>query len=204
MPRPSRNILGNVLQSQKVRSLGCDGAIIAEVNDSNIVTLFVPAGCNSTTAWGQPVKCDKLHVVEVPVGGCPVQINILERYGSHTNYGEAKSWEERFLQPTGAGMQRGANVFNAQYRKNGSPTLRNIFVYAPTDWSPNYTMVTMEDQKETNSWHGTKLDIEKKFAVLQVEWADAGYRHDGRGRESELVHSEVGMGKAPTKIQLIH
>jgi len=42
-------------------------------------------------------------------------------------------------------------------------------------------MVTMEDQKETNSWHGTKLDIEKKFAVLQVEWADAGYRHDGGG-----------------------
>ncbi len=160
---------------------GAMGAIIAEVNDNNIVTLFVTAGYNSTTAWGQPVKCDKLHVVEVPVGGCPVQINILERYGAHTNYGEAKNWEERFLQPTHSGMQRGANLFNAQYRKEGSPILRHVYIYASTDGSPNYTMMTMENQQEANSWHGTKLDIEKKFAVLQAEWADAGYRYDGGG-----------------------
>jgi hypothetical protein len=33
-------------------------------------------------------------------------------------------------------------------------------------------MVTMEGQKETSSWYSCKLDIVKKFAVVQVEWAD--------------------------------
>jgi len=160
---------------------GAMGAIIAEVNDNNILTLFVPAGYNSSQAWGQPVRCDKLHVVEVPKGGCAVQINIIERYGTHTTYGEAKSWEERNLQPTHVGMPRGHNVFNAQYRRDGSPTLRHVYVYASTDGGPNYTMVTMDNMQETNSWYSSKLDIEKKFAVIQVEWADAGYRYDGGG-----------------------
>jgi hypothetical protein len=158
---------------------GAMGAIIADVNDSNILTLFTPAGYSSSQAWGQAVRCDKLHIVEVPVGGCAVQVNIIERYGNPTSYGEAKSWDERHVQPTHAGMQRGANVFNAQYRKDGSPKLRHIYVYASTDGSPNYTMATMEDQKETNSWYSSKLDIEKKFAVVQVEWADQKYFHNG-------------------------
>jgi hypothetical protein len=60
---------------------GAMGAIIADVNDSNILTLFTPAGYSSSQAWGQAVRCDKLHIVEVPVGGCAVQVNIIERYG---------------------------------------------------------------------------------------------------------------------------
>jgi hypothetical protein len=162
------------------------GALIAEVNENKILTLFVPAGSNSSQAWGQPVRCDKLHVVEAPKDGCAVQISIIERYGTHTTYGEARSWEERHVQPTRAGMQRGANVFHAQYRKNGSPQLRQIYVYTSTDGSPNYTMATMEDQQETNSWYSSKLDIEKKFAVVQVEWADQGYRYVGGGSSGNL------------------
>jgi hypothetical protein len=155
------------------------GAIVAEVNENNVLTLFCPAGYAS--AYGQTVKCDKLHVIEVSVGGCELKIDIIERYGTHTDYGVAKSWEERRLQPTRVGMPRGQNVFNAQYRKDGSPELRHIHVYASTDGSPNYTMVTMKNMQETDSWYSSKLDIEKKFAVVQVEWADAGYRHDGGG-----------------------
>ena len=98
---------------------GAMGAIIAEVNDNNVLTLFVPAGYSSSQAWGQPVRCDKLHIVEVPKDGCAVQIKVIERYGTHTTYGEGKSWEDRNLQPTHVGMQRGQNVFNAQYRKDG-------------------------------------------------------------------------------------
>jgi hypothetical protein len=113
------------------------------------------------------------------VGGCVLQVNIIERYGNFTSYGEAKSWEERNIQPTHAGMPRGQNVFNAQYRKEGSPKLRRIYIYASTDGSSNYTMVTQEDQNELNSWYSSKLDIEKKFAVVQVEWADEKYFHNG-------------------------
>jgi len=79
-----------------------------------------------------------------------------------------------------------AVVFNAQYRKDGSPRVLNIYVYASTDDSPNYSMVTMEDQKETNSWNGSKLDIEKKFALLQVEWADQRYRYHGGSSSGNL------------------
>ena len=102
------------------------GKIIAEVNDSNILTLFCPAGYHTSHAYGQPVRCDKLHVVEVPVGGCELQVNIIERYGNLTTYGETRSWDERNVQPTNVGMARGQNVFNAQYRKDGSPKLRQI------------------------------------------------------------------------------
>jgi hypothetical protein len=165
--------------TEKGASWGAMGAIVAEVNENNVLTLFCPAGYAS--AYGQTVKCDKLHVIEVSVGGCELKIDIIERYGTHTDYGVAKSWEERRLQPTRVGMPRGQNVFNAQYRKDGSPELRHIHVYASTDGSPNYTMVTMKNMQETDSWYSSKLDIEKKFAVVQVEWADAGYRHDGGG-----------------------
>src|SRR6185312_14882971 len=115
-----------------------------------------------------------------------VKINILERYGTHTTYGEARTWDERNVQPTNAGIQRGENVFNAQYRKDGAPKLRNINVYAATDGSPTYVMVTMEGQTDTNSWRGTKLDIERKFAILQLEWIDQGYRHNGGGGNGTL------------------
>lgn len=47
-------------------------------------------------------------------------------------------------------------------------------------------MVTMEGQKETSSWYSSKLDIEKKFAVVQVAWADHGYRYDGCGGAGNL------------------
>lgn len=154
---------------------------LVEVNENNILTLFVPVGQNSSAvaAWSDRVRCDKLRVYEEPSDGCAVQIKIIGFDGPRKTHGEARSWHERNVQPTPATMKRGKNVFNAQYRKDGSPKLRNIYVYDSTDGSPNFTMVTLEDQKEDNSWQGSKLDIERKFAVLHVEWADQGYRWNG-------------------------
>jgi hypothetical protein len=154
---------------------GAMGAVVAEVNANHTATLFVPAGYNSSQAWGQPVRCDKLHIVEVPTDSCALQVSVIERYGAVTTYGEARSWEERSIKLTHAGMKRGENVFSAQYRKNGSPTLRNIYVYASTDGSPNYTMVRTEGQQETEFSYSSKLDTEKKFAIVQLEWVDQGY-----------------------------
>src|ERR1035438_1422722 len=62
----------------------------AEVND-DIVTLFTPASQSSSRAMANFVQCDKMHFLEVANGGCPVQIKILERYGSAVDYGEAKT-----------------------------------------------------------------------------------------------------------------
>ena len=175
------------LVTEAGNSWGAMGAVIADINEkNNIVTLFCPAGYQTANAYGQPVRCDKVHIVEEPTGECAVQVNIIERYGSYTIYGEARSWEERHVQPSHAGMPRGQNVFKAQYRKDGSPRLRHIYVYASTDASSNYTMVIAEDQQQTNSWYSGKLDIEKKFALLQVEWADEGYCYDGGGGNGSL------------------
>jgi hypothetical protein len=162
------------------------GAVIAEVNGNNILTLFVPASYNNSQAYAQAVRCDKLHIVETPKDGCPVQISIIERYGTPTPYGEARRWEDRNVKPTHAGMPGGENVLHALYRKPGSPKMRRVQVYASADGSPNYTMVASEDGQEIQSWHAGKLDIEKKFAVINVEWADQGYQHIGGGASGNL------------------
>ena len=67
---------------------GSMGAIIVEVND-DIVTLFTPSSQSSSRAMANFVQCDKLQFLEVAIGGCPVQIKILERFGSPVSYGEA-------------------------------------------------------------------------------------------------------------------
>jgi hypothetical protein len=166
-------------------SWGGMGAIIAEVNDNNILTLFVPSGFSSSQAFGQCVRCDKLHVVEVLVGSTPVEINIVERYGSPVNYGEAKNWEERNV-VSATSVPRGNNVFSASYRKDGTSKKRGIYVYASSDGSPNYSLVTFDDMRETAAWYCGKTDVEKKFAILQIEWLSDGFRYDGGGGSGSL------------------
>jgi hypothetical protein len=110
-----------------------------------------------------------------------VQINIVERYGSPTNYGEAKSWEVRNAPSTPAKAPRGQNVFAVSYRKDGTSIKRGIYVFASTDGSANYQMATFEDlqKPETDTWYLGKAEVEKRFAILQLEWLNAGWRYDG-------------------------
>lgn len=131
------------------------------------------------------MRCDKLHIVEVQVGSTPVEINIVERLGSPINYGEAKSWEARNSVPT-TSVPRGNNVFSASYRKDGIGKKRGVFVYASTDGTPNYSLATFEDMKETGAWYCGKVDVEKKFAILQNEWLNDGWRWDGGGGSGGL------------------
>jgi hypothetical protein len=62
-------------------SWGSMGAVIAEVND-DILALFTPVSQSSSRAMANFVHCDKLQLVEIQMGGCPVQIKILERFGA--------------------------------------------------------------------------------------------------------------------------
>jgi hypothetical protein len=169
-------------------SWGSMGAVIAEVNQNNILTLFVPSGFSSSTAFGQRVRCDRLQIVEETVGSCPVQIHIVERYGSPTHYGEAKSWEERNVASGIAQVPRGRNLFSASYRKDGDSIKRGIYVYASTDGSAQYSMSAFEDlqKPESGSWSCGKVEVEKKFAVLQIEWLNAGWKYDGGGDDNSL------------------
>jgi hypothetical protein len=159
-------------------SWGGMGAIIAEVNDDNILQLFVPASYSSSRAFGVCVQSDKLHLVEVASGGCPVQITILERYGPAIDYGEAKSWAERHGAPTSA-RPRGNNVSNVNYRKDGTAAKRGIYIYAPTAGNPDYSLVTFDNLQETGVYYCGKKEVEIKFAILQLEWYGEGYHYDG-------------------------
>jgi len=178
-----RKYLGKSAQvTEGANSWGSMGAVVAEVNDNNIATLFVPSGFASSQAFGQRVRCDKVQIVEEPVGSCPVQIHILERYGGPTSYGEAKSWEERSARSNA--MQQvphGRNVFAVSYRKDGTSTKRGVYIYQSTDGSPNYSLVAFEDleKPQTTAWYLPKIEIEKRFAILQLEWLNSGWRYDG-------------------------
>jgi hypothetical protein len=161
------------------RSWGSMGAIIVEVND-DIVTLFTPSSQSSSRAMANFVQCDKMHFLEVAMGGCPVQIKILERFGSAVDYGEAKSWGERHGTPTSA-RPRGNNVSNVNYRKDGTAAKRGIYIYAPTTGNPDYSLVTFDNLQETRVYNCGKKEVEIKFAILQLEWYGEGYHYGGGG-----------------------
>jgi len=126
------------------------------------------------------VQCDKLQIVEVPEGGCALQIKILERYGETLQLGEIRKWEERGTSPT-APLPRGGNVFHADYSQDGSSKRRGIYIYAPTEGNPQYTLVTLADGKETGVLYGGNVEISKKFALIQVDYRAEGFRYSGGG-----------------------
>lgn len=155
-------------------SWGAGGAEIVEINQDNILTLFVPAGYASSSAYAVSVRCDELEVIEEPVGGCAVQLRILKRYGDTRQLGQIRNWDERGGAPPQP-LPRGANAYRADYNKPGSPTRRGIYVFAPTDGNPQYTLVTLEDGRETGIMYDNNVEISKKFAVIQVQYRAEGF-----------------------------
>jgi hypothetical protein len=160
---------------------GAGGAEIVDVSEENIVTLFVPAGYSSSSAYAVYVRCDELEMIEAPVGGCDLQIRILKRYGDTRQMGQIANWDQREAAPTKP-LPRGTNAYYADYVKDGSPTRRGIYIYAPTDGNPQYTLITLENGKETGvPLYDNNVEISKKFAVIQIGYRAEGFRHGGGG-----------------------
>ena len=155
------------------------GAEIVEVSEDNVLTLFMPAGYTSSMAWAVYVHCDELQIVEEPIGSCSLQLKVLKRYGDTLHLGEIRKWEDRQT-PSAKPLPRGDTVFNANYVKPGSPEVRRIYIYAPTDGNPLYTLVTTANGEETGVVaHGDKIEIAKKFALIQIDYCAEGFRHNG-------------------------
>jgi hypothetical protein len=154
------------------------GAEIVEVSGENILTLFIPAGSSSATASAVYVHCDNVQIIEEPYGGCALQIKVLERYGEAVNLGEIKRWEDKGT-TANAPRARGPNAFQSTYHLAGSPNRRAIYVYAPTEGNPQYTLVTTADNKETGVLYGDHVNISKKFAAIQIDWLAEGFQRDG-------------------------
>ena len=162
-------------------SWGQMGAIIADVKD-DVLTLFVPASLSASRATDNFVQCDKLQLVEQAMGGCSVQIKVLERFGDPIDRGEAKTLEEKST--PGKKLPRGTMcVFNANYRKDGVAEKRSIHVYAPTEGNPNYTLVTRDKdgRQETGEFSCANVKgLATKFSVIQLEWEiDEKYKYKG-------------------------
>jgi hypothetical protein len=158
---------------------GAMGAEIVEVSEDNILTLFVPAGYSSSTAFAVYVHCDELQIVEEPVGSCGLQVKIVKRYGNTLQLGEIRKWDDRRMPPTKS-PPRGDTVFYANYILVGSTKSRRILIYAPTDGNPLYTLATVVDGKENDVvMYGDDVEISKKFAIIQVEYRAEGFRHNG-------------------------
>ena len=151
-----------------------------EVSEDDILTLFTPAGYSSSSAFAVHVQCDQLQIVEVPVGGCALQIKVLERYGATIQLGDIRRWEDRKI-PATAHRPRGKNVFHSTYHLEGSSNRRGIYIYAPTEGNPQYTLVTVADNKETCALYGDHIDISKRFAIVQIEWLAEGFQRDAGG-----------------------
>jgi hypothetical protein len=80
-------------------------------------------------------------------------------------------------------------VFHAMYRDPGSPHKRGIYIYAPTEGNPQYTLQTFVNQLEDVVLYGDNVEVSKRFAVIQVEYRAAGCRFDsgGGGHDSLFV-----------------
>jgi hypothetical protein len=160
---------------------GAMGAEIVEVSEDNVLTLFTPAGYTSTSAFAVYVQCDELQIIEQPVGGCPVQIKVLKRYGETLHLGEIRKWEDKAT-PSSKPLPRGNTVYHANFTLPGSSQRRSIHIYAPTDGNPQYTLVSFADAQESGVWYGsTSVEISKKFAILQIDWRAEGYQYGGGG-----------------------
>jgi len=93
---------------------------IADVSDSNILTLFSPKDFSSSQAWFATVHCNDLEISEFPEGGCPVRLRVLKRYGDAVQLGEITTWEDRLQPAATPTFPEGDVVHHATYHLNNA------------------------------------------------------------------------------------
>jgi hypothetical protein len=167
--------------SEGKNNWGAGGAEIVDVSEDNILTLFVPAGYSSSSAYAVYVRCDELEMIEAAGGGCDLQIRVLKRYGDAREMGQISNWDQKEAPPTQP-RPRGNNAYHADYTKDGSSERRGIYIYAPTNGNPMYTLVMMQNGREVGApMYDNNVEVSKKFAVIQVQHRAEGFRYGGGG-----------------------
>src|SRR5450432_576817 len=172
--------------SENGNNWGAMGAEIVEVNDDNVVTLFVASSMQSTTAFAVYVHCDDLQILEVPTGSCPVRIRVLKRYGETVQLGEIKRWEDRNNPtPAQSPVEKGPIAYHATYVKVGTAETRELRVYAAKDGSNYFVLESTPD----GTFYGNNADISKRFMALQVEYEALGFtrRQSGTGASTHRL-----------------
>ena len=101
-------------------------AQIVEISESNIATLFIPAGYSSGSASQVSVDCGEMQIVEVPVGSCSLQLTVLQRYGIVVPLGQITKWEERNQPKASVFPKSSGAIAYARYSKGGSSETRTL------------------------------------------------------------------------------
>lgn len=150
---------------------------IADVSDSNIVTLFSPKDFSSSQAWFVQVHCNDLEISEFPQGGCPVRIRVLKRYGDAVQLGEITRWEDR-LQPSATPtFPEGDVAHYSTYRKPGSSDTRALYIHASKDGANSFLLKASTGERLT----GDNKDISKKFMAMHIDYVSEGFTRAGGG-----------------------
>ncbi len=149
---------------------------IAEVTDANIVALFLPMqrGAQATVTHA---NCEDLEIIEIPQGGCPLQIKVNKLHGSLVQLGEITKWEDRKTPAANPEFQRGAPVYNAQFRKPGSPETRTLFVYSSKDGANSFLFEASTGER----YVGNNKDVSIRFLSQQVEYFADGFQRSTAG-----------------------
>lgn len=151
--------------------------LIAEVNEANIVTLFVPSGGSNPQATGIPVDCGELDIVAIPQGSCSLRLHVRRRYGSAIQLGEIRRWEDRNLPGAAPRFNKGNNVYHANFSKPGSAETRSLNVYVSADGTNSFLLETSAGE----SVYGDNVEISRRFMLLEIEYLATGFGRSGSG-----------------------
>jgi hypothetical protein len=152
------------------------GPLIAEVSDENIVALFTPAGPGSQ-AFVVFANCKDVEVIEIPVGGCPIQVKVNKRYGDFIQLGEIKRWEERRTLAAIPEFERGPVAFNAKFGKQGTSETRTLFVYSHKNRVNSFQLVASTGEQ----FVGNNKEVSIRFLSQQVAYLSEGFNRSTAG-----------------------
>lgn len=147
--------------------------IIVEVKD-DIVALFTPRSA-STRASCVRVYCGDLEITEIPKGLCPLQLQVLKRYGPTVPLGEITRWEDRDKPAATPAFAKGDSAYQAGYGKAGSSERRSLAVFTSKDGANSFMLEASTGEQVI----GDNVEISKQFMIMQVQYeADGFTRHN--------------------------
>jgi hypothetical protein len=151
--------------------------LIAEVSDSNIVTLFLPRAGSNPQASCVQVDCGELDIVEIPHGSCPLRVHVRRRHGPAVQLGEITRWEDRNLPQAAPRFNKGGNVYHATFSRPGSSETRSLHVYTSADGANSFLLETSAGERVI----ADNVEISRRFMLFEINYRAAGFNRSGSG-----------------------
>ncbi len=161
-----KHLRANVTVTEEKGDWGTMTPEIVEVSENNIVSLFMPRGHSSSSAWCVRVRCDELEIAEIPYGSCPLRLKVLKRYGPDVPLGEINRWEDRNQPAATPTFAKGDVAYHATFGKPGSPEKRSLAVFTSKNGANSFLL----EVSKGDNFIGNNVEISKRFMMVQVEY----------------------------------